>query len=148
MILRRNPNAHPLHRLRGEMEDLFTQLWNGSPLEVAFGPVGDRAAPAMNIWETEESLFIESELPGMTMNDIEIFVAGNELTLKGERKETDVEGATYHRRERAGLAFSRVLRLPGEFDANRVGATLKDGVLTITLPRAEAAKPRKIEVQA
>ena len=143
MIVRHVSNMLPIHRVRGQMEDLFNQLWGGG-LPGAGLAAG---APALNIWEDDQSLFVETELPGLTMTDVEVTVMGNELTIKGERKEAPVEGATYHRRERTAGAFARVMKLPMEIDANRVTATLKDGVLTVTLPKAEAAKPRRIEVK-
>jgi HSP20 family protein len=81
------------------------------------------------------------------MEELEVYVQGGELTIKGERKSAGSEGAVYHRQERGLGAFARVLRLPMEVKAEAVKAALKNGVLTITLPKAEAAKPRKIEVQ-
>jgi len=143
MIVRHVSNMLPIHRVRDQMEDLFNQLWGGGL------PGAGLAAgvPALNVWEDDQSLFVETELPGLTMTDVEVTVMGNELTIKGERKEQPVEGATYHRRERSGGTFARTMKLPVQIDANRVTATLKDGVLTVTLPKAEAAKPRKIEVK-
>ena len=83
-----------------------------------------------------------------TRSQVEISVVGNELSVKLDRPDLVEEGAAYHRRERPSGSFTRVLRLPLEVDPDRVEAELSDGVLTITLPRAESAKPRTIRVTA
>jgi HSP20 family protein len=127
------------NELRREMDDLLSD----SVREFAGRPY-----PALNAWETGEALFIEAELPGLTMQDVEVLVEGTELTIKGQRRPVQVEGATLHRSERPAGAFARTLTLPPEFDAERIGATLKDGVLSIRLPKSERAKARKIEVKA
>jgi HSP20 family protein len=75
-------------------------------------------------------------------------VVGNELVIQGRRMDLDEEGVSYHRRERGVGEFKRVLRLPVEVDADKVEATLHDGVLLVKLPKAAAAKPRKIQVAA
>jgi HSP20 family protein len=109
--------------------------------------MGRRTFPALNLWEDEQNFYAEAELPGFKTGDVDVSVAGNTLTLQGERKAAEQEGLTYHRRERAFGTFSRVVELPFPVEAEKVKAALKDGVLTITLPKAEAAKPRKIEVR-
>lgn len=139
MIVRHVSDMLPLHRVRGQMEDLFNHFWGEGALA--------GGGPAVNVWEDDQSLFVETELPGLALADIDVTVMGNELTIKGERKEAAVEGATYHRRERTVGSFARTMTLPVEVDSARVTASLKDGVLSITLPKAEAAKPRKIEVK-
>lgn len=136
----------PFHRLRDEMDRLF-----GSVLENAwatpFAP-GQAAFPAVNIWESDSGYHLEAELPGLTMEDLHISLTGNELSLSGERKpETTDDKSVYHRRERGFGKFARLVRLPTDVDADRVEATLKDGVLNLTLPKAAAARPRKIEVK-
>lgn len=104
--------------------------------------------PPLNLWEENEALHIEAELPGMRMEDLEILVVNNELTIKGCREaETETEGKVYRRRERISGEFLRVLTLPSEVDPDKVQATLKNGVLSITLPKAEAARARRIPVK-
>lgn len=104
--------------------------------------------PALNVWQDDATIYVEAELPGMDLSDLEIYVTGgNQLTLKGERKTPQVEKAKWHRQERAFGSFNRVLSLPVPVDADKVQARLVNGVLTITLPKSEAAKPRKIPVQ-
>lgn len=83
----------------------------------------------------------------MKIEDIEVLVVGHEMTVKGERKDAKRDGVTFHRRERGVGTFTRTLRLPSDVDTNKVEAAMKDGVLTITLPKAETAKARKIEVK-
>ena len=111
------------------------------------GLLGVRAFPALNLWEDGESLYAEAEIPGLRMEDLEILIQGNELAIKGRRPPVDGESVVYHRRERGTGEFARFVTLPVEVDAERVDATLKDGVLTINMPKAERAKARKISVK-
>lgn len=110
--------------------------------------LGARAFPAMNVWDEGDHLVVEAEVPGLAEDALDISVVGDELTIKGERKPETEEGVSYHRHERGTGSFVRVLRLTAEVSADGVTATLRDGVLRIQLPKAEAAKPRKINVQA
>jgi HSP20 family protein len=89
----------------------------------------------------------ELELPGVTQENLEILVVGGELTVKGQRGSAAKGSEAFHRRERSTGTFERTFRLPKDVDSSKVEATLRDGVLTIKLPKAEAAKPRKIAVQ-
>jgi HSP20 family protein len=111
-----------------------------------FTPPLLRNQPSVNIWEENDAVLVELEVPGVTKDQLDLSVVGNELTVRINRPEVEQEGVVYHRRERPVGNFSRVLELPSEVDANRVGAELHDGVLTVTLPKAESAKPRKIAV--
>jgi HSP20 family protein len=106
------------------------------------------AFPALVVSERGSDFVVEAELPGMKLDDIELLVMGDELTIKGERKEPSLAGAREHRRERAFGTFYRAIRLPVEVEADAVKASLENGVLTVTLPKAKAALPRKIEVKA
>jgi HSP20 family protein len=144
MNWRRTNGFHPLHQLGHEVDRLMGGL---------FAPPSDwpltrttRAFPAINVWEGADELYAEAELPGLKSENIEISVVGNELTIKGSRGESNREGVAFHRRERGVGEFSRVLHLPVEVDADKVQAVLRDGVLTLTLPKAAAARPKKIEV--
>jgi HSP20 family protein len=92
-------------------------------------------------------VLVEAELPGVKDEDLEISVTGNELLLKGRRPDIEEKNVAFHRRERSAGDFERVLRLPAEIDAQKVEASLADGVLLLTLPKAEAAKPKKITVK-
>ena len=97
----------------------------------------------------DDNFYAEAEVPGLGMDDLEVFVVGNELTIKGRwNAERDDDQRVFHRRERERGDFTRVLTLPVEIDAEKVGAVLKDGVLTVTLPKAETARTRKIAVKS
>jgi HSP20 family protein len=99
--------------------------------------------------ESDKELIIKAEIPGMDKKDINITVSDGMLTIKGEKKhEKKEENEHYHRVERRYGAFSRTVRLPREVKAAKVDATYKDGVLSIKLPKSEAAKPKKIEVKS
>jgi HSP20 family protein len=144
----RMPGANPVHQLRDEVDRLFSGFIDS--------PLGSRAAhfmasrqfPAINVWEGGDNLFAEAEVPGLKTGDVDISVVGNELTIKGQRPGAHEEPAVYLRRERCTGPFERVVRLPVEVDANKVRATLQNGVLLITLPKTEHAKPKKIQVDA
>jgi len=103
--------------------------------------------PALNIWEDGAGLYAEAEVPGLTIDEMEIYVEGNELILKGRRKPCEDQDCAYHRRERGTGEFSRTITLPVQVNADEVAAMLKDGVLLVKLPKAEAAKARKIKVK-
>ena len=145
-MLRRN-GLQTFNRLRNEMDQLFDDCFQ--PVSV-FGPFAapwERVFPALNVWEDEQNLFAEAEVPGLSMEDVELTVVGNELTIQGKRSQDEREGVTFHRRERVVGTFTRTLRFPIEIDAEKVTAVLEQGVLTITLPKVEAAKSRRIEVK-
>jgi HSP20 family protein len=135
MVFRRG--FDPFQQLRSELENFSI----ASPRFAA-----GRVFPALNIWEQGDELFAEAEIPGVKSEHLEISVVGNELTIKGQRQDAAEDGAAYHRRERGVGAFTRVVRLPFEVDTARVQATLRDGILLVTLPKADSAKPRKIQV--
>ncbi len=105
-----------------------------------------RAFPAINAWENEDAIFVEAEVPGRKMEDLEVEVLGRDLCIKGAGTEESSEGANYHRQERVYGEFTRHLTLETDVDAEGVKAVLKDGVLTVTLPKAPSAKTRKISV--
>ncbi len=105
--------------------------------------------PALNAWGNDEQFIITAELPGVDPEDVEITVEGDTVSLRGERKsEAPVDELTCYRAERNSGKFARKLRLPYEVSNEGVTANYSNGVLTITLPRADVTKPRKIEIQA
>ncbi|TVQ32740.1 MAG: Hsp20/alpha crystallin family protein [Phycisphaeraceae bacterium] len=135
-------------QFRSEMDRLFNTFFQGAPMfETASAPTPRRLFPALNAWETPESLMIEAELPGFRMEDLDISLLGDELTIRGVRTETQTEGLNFRRRERISGEFARTVTLPVEVDPDRVSASLRDGVLTIELPKAASARPRKIQVR-
>ena len=130
-----------LNRLRDEMDRVFGE--NG------LRQVSESVYPPLNLWGNDDDLFVEAELPGFELADLEIYVSGdNQLSIKGERKPPAHEGGTWHRQERGFGAFSRVIELPEPVDAEKVSAEFTNGVLTITLPKRAEAKPRRIEVKS
>ena len=131
-----------LWRMRDEMDRLFEDFFEDTPSARPYGA----AYPALNTWEDGDSAYVEAELPGLGMDDVEVLVSGNEVTINGERKIEAALGAGWHRRERAQGRFSRSLTLPWEVDADKVEAKLQDGVLTVRLPRCESCKPKKVKV--
>lgn len=147
MLVRGINGSQPIHRLRGEMDRLFEEVFDVLP-RMALGMSTARVFPAVNVWEDSDNVFVEAELPGLTLDDIELLITADELTIKGERKDGCGEDDTYHRRERERGCFSRVVRLPVEVKADAATATLRDGVLLVTMAKAEDVKPRKIEVKA
>ena len=104
--------------------------------------------PPVDISETEDALVLRLEVPGMDKKDINISVSEGILTVTGEKKIETEEKETCHCRERCYGSFSRSICLPFDVDTDKVDATFKDGVLKITLPRSEAAKPKHIEVKS
>lgn len=125
--------------LQNEMNRLFGRF------SFANGVAG---YPALNAWEDDAGYYVEAELPGIELSDLEIVVTGGQLTIKGERKAPAVEKGAWHRRERAFGSFTRALDLPAAVDSDRVEAKLTNGVLLVLLPKSEKARPRKIEVKA
>lgn len=144
-VLRRG--FDPFAQVREVDRQVGDFLNQGLP-QLANRVLGTRPFPAINVWDENDEVIAEAELPGLQTDDVDISVVGNELTIKGERKQQAVESISYHRRERESGSFTRVLRLPVEVDADRVQAVLRDGVLTVRMPKAEVAKPRKIVVQS
>jgi HSP20 family protein len=132
-----------MNRLHEEMNRLFGRYGNGVSRELS-----PTAYPPLNVWEDENNLFVEAELPGFNLDDLEMYVTGeNQLSIKGQRQQPELENGAWHRRERGYGSFSRLLELPGAVDSEKVSAEFKHGVLTITLPKKEEAKPRRIEVK-
>jgi len=106
------------------------------------------AFPPVNAWSDEGSFYVEAELPGLTLDNLELYVTdGRMLTIKGQRAECNADHGKWHRRERGCGTFQRQIELPGPVQEDAVEAALKHGVLTITLPKAEEIRPRRIGVK-
>jgi HSP20 family protein len=104
--------------------------------------------PAVDIFETNEGIVLKAELPGITAQNISVEVKDNTLTLKGEKKfEKEVKEENYHRVERSYGSFQRAFTLPGTIHQEKVKAKFKDGILEITLPKVEEAKPKQVKVE-
>jgi HSP20 family protein len=104
--------------------------------------------PAINILTSEDGQIVTAELPGMKAEDIEINVSADTLVLSGERTLDQAEDVQYHRQERSHGKFSRSIQLPFMIDPGKVEAVFKDGILEISMVRAEADKPKKIAVKS
>ena len=143
MLAMRNRGLAPRFDPRRELDRLFDGFLDNEPFFNAVRPF-----PALNVWEDTDKVFVEAEVPGLSLENIELQIKGNELTLKGRRTFADEQNATYHRRERGVGEFARYLALPVEVDADRVETALKDGVLTIVMPKSEKAKARRITVKS
>ena len=104
--------------------------------------------PALNIYEQEDRLIVTAEIPGVSNQDLDISVEGETLTLKGKRENevTKDTPVSYHRREIESGTFSRAVALPVKIDLDNLSARLVDGILTINLPKAAKATPRKIQI--
>ncbi|MCC7424774.1 MAG: Hsp20/alpha crystallin family protein [Planctomycetaceae bacterium] len=130
--------------LRDEMEDLFGRfLTDGGADGVQM------IRPSLDLSETDSNVQIRVDVPGMKAEDIDIEVSGNTLRISGQRKEEKEEkGKTWHRVERRSGSFARTVTLPCEVKENQAKAEYADGVLTLSLPKAEEAKTRRIKVEA
>ena len=103
-------------------------------------------SPALDLYQNNDNVIAVVELPGMRKEDIEISLHDGMLTIAGERQSSLGEGENAERTERFSGKFRRSITLPTRVDAGKVSATYKDGILTVTLPKAEEAKPKKVEV--
>jgi HSP20 family protein len=108
----------------------------------------DTAWPRTSVFEDEDGLTLVADVPGLREGDLELSLDKDVLSLSGERKLAVPEGHTVHRQERRGTRFQRQFTLPYKVAADGLSAELKDGVLTVKLPKAPEAKPRKIAVKA
>jgi HSP20 family protein len=125
------------------MDRLFGRYENGPSQSVV------STFPPLNMWEDDNHLHVETELPGFELDDLEIYVTGgNQLSIAGERKQPEHNGGAWHRQERGFGTFRRSLELPCDVDSESVEATFKSGVLTLTMPKSEDVKPRRIEVKS
>ncbi|MHC4488104.1 MAG: Hsp20/alpha crystallin family protein [Planctomycetota bacterium] len=141
-IHRRHRNG--LTTLHGDIDDLFDSFFRG--LDRPFA--GYKAWPAIDVAEEEDAIVVRAEIPGCKAEDIDISVYGNTLTISGEKKlsEEKKEKGYYHVESTYG-SFRRELTLPTDVDQDKIDATCKNGVLSITLPKAEKAKAVKIKVK-
>jgi HSP20 family protein len=104
-------------------------------------------APPVDIYETENDIVLKAELPGVDTKDVEVRIEDNTLYLKGERKfEKEVKEQNYHRVERSYGSFARSFSLPNSISADKVTADFKDGLLTVTMPKREEAKPKTVKI--
>ena len=132
-----------------DLDRWFDEIASEARSVLGVNPAVTCGAPALNAWMTDEAVFVEAELPGFSLDKVDLTVTGRDLTIRGERDDstTTAENAKVLRRERPMGSFARTVRLPVEIEDEGLQATLKDGVLRITLPRTQALRPRRIEVR-
>lgn len=140
----RNQQGQLLEKLGAEFDRLFGDFFGEVP---RWTQRADTAFPPLNVWEDEDNFHAEVEVPGVSPDALEIEVVGSTLTIRGERKVETSEGLTAHRRERSAGRFERAVELPAAVDADKVDASLENGMLHLVLPKIETAKPRKIQVR-
>jgi HSP20 family protein len=141
LYLRNRANGNPYDT---GLDRLFDEMTRG------FGGQAEAGyQPTLDVTETEGQWLVRVELPGVAAEAVEVSVVGNVLTVKGEKKADEaVEGHNVRRTERRHGKFVRSLEFPTDVDAGKVEARAKNGVLTIMLPKAEASRPRNVEVKA
>ena len=135
-----------INRLRRDIDRLFARLWDdfGMPIPSR----SEREMPFMDLSETDDSLIIKAEVPGIQPEDIDISITDNILTIKGESKQMDsMEREDFHRMERRYGYFSRTLELPCKILIDDVKATYDKGVLSIVMPKCKADAAREIKVR-
>lgn len=132
-----------MERMRRDMDRLTGGLF-GRPV---WGSLPSGVFPAVNISEDRDNFYIRAELPGMKSDDVSIEVVGRKLTISGERKIlSEGDNVKYHRKEREDGKFSRVIELPGVVDIEKVEAKMVNGLLTVTVGKSEAIKPKQITI--
>lgn len=128
-------------QMRRDMESLMERL---------SGVTGDRSMasvfPPMNVSEDRDHYYVRALVPGVDPAQLNVSVVHQTMTVSGTRESSDEHGVSYHRKERAEGAFSRSVTLPAAFDGAHVEAKFVDGILTLTLPKPEQAKPRRVTV--
>ncbi|MCO4847183.1 MAG: Hsp20/alpha crystallin family protein [Yoonia sp.] len=146
-IRNRKSDEHPLVSLRKEVDSLFDDFGEG------FFRRGNEVNVHSNVSETDKEFSVTAELPGLTDADVDVSVTGDRIVIKGEKKSekeerSDEEGREFHRLERTSGSFQRMMTLPFVIDADTVDAVVKDGVLTVTIPKPPDAveSTKKISV--
>ena len=133
--------AATVAQMRRDMESLIERLT---------GTAGDGSAgvfPPMNVSEGRDHYYVRALVPGVDASQLNVAVVHQTVTVSGVRRSSEEQGVSYHRKERPEGPFSRSVTIPAAFDGARVEAKYVDGILTLTLPKPEAAKPRRVTVQ-
>ena len=143
-------------QLRHELDQVFSHLFGATKRPSLVGP--PQALPRLDLWQADDTYFVEAELPGVTEGELAISAIGRQLTLSVEddaseaaeaAEQSDKEHAerAYLHRERRDNAFRRVIEFPSDIDVERIEAQLERGILSVKVPKAATAKPRRISVQ-
>lgn len=132
----------------GLLRNRFDNIFNEFDRTVSYGPDWSVVSnyPRTNLYDKGEHFELVAEVPGLAKEDLDVKIQGNYLEIGGKREVKTPEGFRVHRSERGSASFTRSLTLPSDVDSTKVSATLKDGILVLSLPKSEAAKPRQISI--
>ena len=133
------PATNAVTLVRNEVERMFDNVFTSHGSDT-------RDYPSLNLIDDQDNIYVEAELPGVQMEDIDVTVADGMLTINGRRTASTPNGASTLRRERGSLEFSRSIALPTNVEPAETKAVLKDGILTLTLPKSVNAKARQVPV--
>lgn len=145
-LLQWRETFEPFQNLR-ELQERMNRLFDDRIAGPSFGVEhGTSTFPPLDIRTDAENVYVIAELPGVGPESLDVSITGDTLSIKGERKAPDVEEEAFHRRERSWGHFTRLVSLPDKVKPDKIEAALKDGILRVTLPKADSAKPRQIKV--
>ncbi len=138
-----------LFNAMGLLRGRFDSIFNEFDRSVGYGPAWSVVSnhPRTNLYDKGDHLELVAEVPGLSKGDLDVKIQGNYLEISGKREVKAPEGYRVHRGERGSATFTRSLTLPADVDSSKVSASLKDGLLVLTLPKSEAAKPRQISIK-
>jgi len=146
MMTTRRPE-NELATMQGRVNRLFNEMLGPWPYGPEGGAINSAWLPPVDVFEDKEGIRLTAELPGVKADDVKISLENQTLTLRGEKKQIAEETVEkVHRYERSYGSFERTFTLPSTVDSERIQATFEDGILTVTLPKVEKAKPREIPV--
>jgi len=135
-----------LENLQKEMNRLFDFSFARRPRGDST-LLGGQWSPAIDVYDSKDNILVKADLPGLTKDEIEVSIQDDNLIIKGEKKkDTEVKEENYYRTERFYGSFYRTVELPAQVEADKVDAKYEDGVLSLTLPKKEDAKPKKITI--
>ena len=130
--------------LKGRFDTIFDELNRSAGYRPGWSVTSNH--PRTNLYDKGDAFELVAEVPGLSKKDLDVKIQGNYLEISGKREVKVPEGYRVHRSERGSASFTRSLTLPADVDSSKVTAALKDGLLKLTLPKLEAAKPRKISI--
>ena len=137
-----------MENMSRDMNSLLRGFGGGRSLEPSFAAAfGGRGYPRINLREDANNFYLEALLPGIDVKVLDMTVLKNTLTMAGERR-NGVDNVTWHRRERGAGRFLRTVDLPADIEGEKVKADYRDGVLYVTLPKTETARPKRVEIKA
>ena len=146
MMTTRRPESE-LATMQGRVNRLFNEMLGPWPYGPEGGAINSAWLPPVDVFEDKEGIKLTAELPGVKADDVKISLENQTLTLRGEKKQIAEETVEkVHRYERSYGSFERTFTLPSTVDSEKIQATFADGILTVTLPKVEKAKPREIPV--